>query len=215
MSFQAASASLVSLVIGLVLGFGLSSWLVQPRSAELDTPFEGAVIEPSLEKQPAFLNISEIIMVVEDLDEAVARQWDEFGIGPWEIWTFDSSTVDDMMLHGERRDFSIRIAYAKIGDVYWELVQPLDQHSTYYETLRDHGPSVHNIVFEVADFYETAALMSEKGYGVFNSGNWQGTQFVNFDTRGALPVIAEIYRTPTGGSFPPPESVYPPEQARD
>jgi methylmalonyl-CoA/ethylmalonyl-CoA epimerase len=158
---------------------------------------------------PIFTGISEIIMVVEDLDAAVRKQWDTFGIGPWEIWTFDSSTVKDMVTHDQSVDFSIRVAYTKIGDTYWELVQPLDKKSTYYEVLKERGEGVHNIVFEVQNYDSTIAEMRNRGIGIYNSGDWQGVRFTNFDTRGVLPVIAEIFHVEEGKGFPPPEETYP------
>jgi len=148
-------------------------------------------------------------MVVHDLDESMRKQWELFGIGPWEIWTFNPETVSEMTMHDQRRDFAIKVAYAKIGDVHWELVEPLDQHSTYYETLRDRGEGVHNIVFDVEDYDQTCGFMQEKGIGIYNSGNWQGVRFANFATRGHIPVIAEIFDVPEGASFPPPERTYP------
>ena len=156
-----------------------------------------------------FTGISEIVMVVEDLDAAVRKQWDMFGIGPWEIWTFDSSTVKDMVTHDQPMDFAIRVAYTKIGDTHWELIQPLDKISTYYEVLTEHGEGVHNIVFEVQNYDSTIAEMRNHGIGIYNSGNWQGIEFTNFDTRGALPIIAEIFHIKDGKDFPAPESTYP------
>jgi methylmalonyl-CoA/ethylmalonyl-CoA epimerase len=158
---------------------------------------------------PMFTGISEIVMVVEDLDAAVRKQWDTFGIGPWEIWTFDTSTVKDMVTHDQPGDFSIKIAYTKIGDTYWELIQPLDTKSTYYEVLKERGEGVHNIVFETKDYDTTIAEMRNRGIGVYSGGDWQGIKFTNFDTRGVLPVIAEIFHVEEGKSFPPPEETYP------
>lgn len=201
---------IIALAVGILIGAIAAKTLpIAPYAEITDNSVLAPIAPPGAE--PVFLDISEIIMVVEDLDEAVARQWDLFGIGPWEIWTLDNSSVDDMHQHGARRDFAIRIAYTKIGNVHWELVEPLDTHSTYYETLRDHGPSVHNIVFKVADFDSTVSLMAARGFGTYNSGDWHGTRFINFDTRSALPVIAEIFDTPIGSSFPPPEETYPPQ----
>ncbi len=162
-----------------------------------------------VEVKKTFTGISEIIMVVEDLDASVKKQWDTFGIGPWEIWTLDSKNVKGMTQQGEAADFAIRIAYTKIGNTYWELVQPLDKKSTYYQTLQAKGEGVHNIVFDVADYDQTVVDMREKGVGIYNSGDWQGVKFTNFDTRGHLPVIAEIFKVEEGGSFPPPEQTYP------
>jgi len=156
-----------------------------------------------------FTGISEIVMVVEDLDAAVRRQWDMFGIGPWEIWTLDSSMVKDMVTHDQPADFSIRVAYTKIGATHWELIQPLDKKSTYYQVLKEHGEGVHNIVFEVQDYDSTVAEMRNRGIGIYNGGNWQGVKFTNFDTRGILPVIAEIFHVEKGKGFPPPEETYP------
>jgi methylmalonyl-CoA/ethylmalonyl-CoA epimerase len=159
--------------------------------------------------KPVFSGISEIIMVVEDLDASVKKQWEMFGIGPWEIWTFDSKNVKNMTQHDKPMNFSIRIAYTKIGNTYWELVQPLDQKSTYYQTLKDKGEGVHNIVFDVENYDQTVADMRNKGIGTYNSGDWQGVKFINFDTRGHLPVIAEIFKITEGQGFPPSEQTYP------
>jgi hypothetical protein len=213
-AFAKSASLIVALVVGILIGAIAAQALPIASVPEIiDSNVPTPIAPPGPE--PAFLDVSEIIMVVEDLDEAVARQWDLFGIGPWEIWTLDNSSVDDMHQHGAPRDFAIRIAYTKIGNVHWELVEPLDTHSTYYETLRDHGPSVHNIVFKVADFDSTVSLMAARGFGTYNSGDWHGTRFINFDTRSALPVVAEIFDTPIGSSFPPPEETYPPQTNGD
>lgn len=204
---EALLAGLVLLGAGIFLGRLTYSRPVWVQS--LFDRAQGRHAAAGVAAKPMFLDVTEIIMVVEDLDAAIERQWLEFGIGPWQIWTFDGTTVDEMVLHGQPCDFAVRIGYTKIGNVSWELVEPLDTRSTYYEMLRDHGPCVHNIVFDVADFDAASAQMAEKGYPVFNGGNWKGIQFRNFDTRGALPVVAEIFRVPAGQSFPPPERVYP------
>lgn len=163
--------------------------------------------------RPVFKDITEIVMVVKDLDKSVKQQWEMFGIGPWEIWTLNSSNVSDMVVHGKSQPFAIKIAYTKIGNVHWELIEPLDEKSTYFETLRERGEGVHNIVFAVDDYDETSKYMEANGIGNFNSGNWQGTRFLNFDTRNYLPVIAEIFRIDNGGRFPDPDATYPRQPA--
>lgn len=230
MNLKAAIFSAVLLGVGMAVG-GVAGWRIAAHVPGAEAPATTQAGNPQQHPQhkaqsgapcwrgpladvsaacapPLFTGVAEIILVVEDLEASVARQWETFGIGPWEIWTFDSSNVKDMVTHGERKDFSIRIAYTRIGDTYWELVQPLDEHSTYYETLRDHGEGVHNIVFSVDDFDQTVDYMQALGVEVYNSGDWQGLKFINFDTRDHLPVIAEIYRA-TGEPFPEPEAVYP------
>lgn len=159
--------------------------------------------------EPLFTGVAEIIMVVHDLDAAMKTQWEEFGIGPWRIWTLDSSNVKDMSQRGEDKEFSIRIAYTQIGDVNWEIIQPLDDNSTYAELLREHGEGIHNIVFSVRDYDKARAFLQSKNYQIYGGGDWQGVKFSIFDTADALPVKAEIFHAPEGGEFPPPERVYP------
>lgn len=124
-----------------------------------DSSEEAAEIETV---RPMFTGISEVIMVVKDLDTSVKKQWEIFGIGPWTTWTFDSSNVKDMILYDKREDFSMRIAYTKIGETYWELVQSLDEKSTYYKTLKEKGEGVHNIVFDVEDYDQAIIDMRER-----------------------------------------------------
>lgn len=158
---------------------------------------------------PTFTDITEVVMVVEDLDASVKQQWEQFGIGPWDIWTLDENTVTDQVVKGQAQGYAIRIAYAKIGNVHWELIQPLDTKSTYYEMLKTQGEGVHNIVFATTDYDATVAAMQGCGIGSHIGGTWFGTRFMNFASRPALPVIAEIYDTAEGASFPPPEATYP------
>ena len=69
--------------------------------------------------------------------------------------------------------------------------------------------NVHNIVFATTDYDATVAAMQGCGIGSHIGGTWFGTRFMNFASRPALPVIAEIYDTAEGASFPPPEATYP------
>jgi methylmalonyl-CoA/ethylmalonyl-CoA epimerase len=159
--------------------------------------------------RPTFTDITEVVMVVEDLDASVKLQWEQFGIGPWDIWTLDETTVSDQVVKGRAQGYAIKIAYAKIGNIHWELIQPLDTKSTYYEQLKTHGEGVHNIVFATEDYDATLAAMQGCGIGSHIGGTWFGTRFMNFASRPDLPVIAEIYDTAKGASFPPPEATYP------
>jgi 4-hydroxyphenylpyruvate dioxygenase-like putative hemolysin len=105
-------------------------------------------------------------------------------------------------------DADVQAVFKNITEIVM-VVENLDKTSTYYEFLQTHGEGVHNIVFEVTDYDEASAHIQKQGIGIYNSGNWQGVKFTNFDTRGVLPVIAEIFHVEEGGSFPPPERTYP------
>jgi len=186
--------------------FAFVSFLLGPALAP-----QTSAENPQTNGNPLFTGVSEIILVVRDLEASMKRQWEEFGIGPWQIWTFDAQSTRGLTMHGEPSDAAFRVAYTQIGDTYWELVQPLDDKSTYYETLQERGEGVHNIVFQVADFDDAASRLEALGFDRYNSAQWGAVEFINFDTRRTLSVIAEIYRVAPGEAFPPPEATYPPE----
>ena len=91
--------------------------------------------------------IAQIGFVVRDLDAAMKTQWEEYGIGPWTIYTFDPSNVTDMVVRDERVDHAMRLAFTFIDDVMWELIQPLDDKTIYAEPPRGtwRGKAPHSV----------------------------------------------------------------------
>jgi len=57
----------------------------------------------------------------------------------------------------------MRVAFAKIGDVEWELIQPLDDKSIYAEFLEKHGEGLHHVAFDVENFHETLTFCRAEG----------------------------------------------------
>ncbi len=67
------------------------------------------------------------------------RPWSDTGIssvfGPWRIYTYAPPYLTKSTLRGSERPFSMKLAVAQIGQVEWELVQPLEGSSSYEEFL--------------------------------------------------------------------------------
>lgn len=167
-------------------------------------------------ERPAFTNVLQVAVVVRDLDEAVRRYWDHFGIGPWSIYTIDHSQRE-MIVNDEPRSYSFRMALCDVGNVNWELVQPLDDATTFAEFLRTRGEGVHHVCFAVSDpaaMLENARRLSPRGIGVVGSGTWDGgngsVRYTYLDTEAELGVIAEFWEPSGGFTQPVPDEVYPP-----
>jgi len=160
---------------------------------------------------PFFKKIAQVAVVVKDVHESAKKNWDNHGIGPWGIWTFDPSSVTDMTIRGKRVDYAMRVAIATIGDVMWELIEPLDEKSIYAEFLKEHGEGLHHVLFEVDDFDKTVSHFKDKGIEMLQGGSWKGKiKYAYFDTRADLSTISEIYTPPEKGEeFPPPVATYP------
>jgi hypothetical protein len=105
----------------------------------------------------------QIGIVVRDLDEAVRRYVDDYGIGPWKVYQFKPGDFKDLREHGQPAEPSTRIAITMVGRVQWELIQPLDDKSIFAQFLAAKGEGVHHIAVAAANFDETLAAEAKRG----------------------------------------------------
>ena len=152
----------------------------------------------------------QVSVVVSDVQAAVERYWNLFGIGPWQIFTFEPPELSDATIHGKTESYSMRIALAYMGDVQWELIQPLTGPSIYREFLDQHGEGVHHVSFGVDDYDGAVASMQEQGIDMLMGGSWHGATFGYMDTEKELGVIVEMFKLSSDFAMPEPDATYPP-----
>jgi methylmalonyl-CoA/ethylmalonyl-CoA epimerase len=165
-----------------------------------------------MSEKPVFKGVSHVSVVVKNLDEAMKKYWEGYGIGPWDIYTFDPSNVSDMTVRNQRVDHAMRLAMADVGGFQWELIEPLDEKSVYGEFLKEHGEGLHHVAFAVDDYDEALAFFQARGIGVLQGGRprpGHGVPYVYIDSQDTLSCIAEICDVPEGYESPPPEATYP------
>ncbi|MGB9680568.1 MAG: VOC family protein [Desulfurella sp.] len=160
-------------------------------------------------KLPIFTNVLQVAVVVDDLYKAMKHYYEIYGIGPWKVYTFNSSTVSDMVIRDKSSNYSMKLSLCNIGNVQWELIQPLDEKSIYYEFLKEHGPGLHHVAFAVNDYDETVNYFRQNGIGVLQGGLWNNLQYTYLDTQSTMSAIAEIYQISKDFTWPEPEEVYP------
>lgn len=154
----------------------------------------------------------QVCVVVKDLQAAVERYWNLFGIGPWQIYTFEPPALSDQTIHGRPEPYSMRLALAMMGDFQWELIQPLSGPNIYQEFLDEHGEGVHHVSFGVDDYDQAIAAMKEQDIGMLMGGSWNGATFGYLDTEKDLGVIVELFKTSPDFAMPAPEATYPPAE---
>ena len=160
--------------------------------------------------KPLFKRITQIGLVVRNVEATAKRCWEDFGIGPWTFITFDPSNVEEMSIRGKRVDHAMRTAHALIGDIDWEIIEPLDEKSIYAEHLRTHGEGLLHILFDVDNHADAKAHMEAKGCPELAHGKWVGNPYSYFDTQKSLACIAEIYSPPAKKEdLPPPDGAFP------
>jgi hypothetical protein len=133
----------------------------------------------------------------------------EYGVGPWDVYEFNPDTVHGMHERGEPVSRAWRLALAHVGQVQWELVQPLDEDSVYARFLAEHGPGVHHLGMGVRSYGDTLAELGSRGHEVILGGEYNGLSFAYLSTDRDLGVITEIFSGAPGVEQKP-DATYPP-----
>jgi Glyoxalase/Bleomycin resistance protein/Dioxygenase superfamily len=159
-------------------------------------------------REPVFTETLQVAFVVRDLEAAMEMYVSDYGIGPWDIYEFTPDNVRDMREDGESVARSWRLAIARVGQVQWELVQPLDEDSVYARFLETNRPGVHHIGIGVRDYDSTLEELTERGHDVVLGGEYNGISFSYLSTDRDLGVITEIF-SGAPGEDQKPDAVYP------
>ncbi len=158
--------------------------------------------------EPAFTETLQVAIVVRSLEAAMRTYVHDYGIGPWAIYEFNPGTVSNMRADGEPVESAWRLALARVGQVHWELIEPLDDRSSYAEFLAAKGEGVHHIGVAVPSFERAIETVAEQGRQIVLGGEYNGVNFAYLPTGGDLGVITEIFDSPPGDDQQP-DSVYP------
>ena len=92
--------------------------------------------------------------------------------------------------------------------MHWELIQPLDDRSTYGQFLAEKGEGVHHVGVGVASYDRAIAAVADQGREIVLGGEYNGVTFAYLPTGDDLGVITEIFDSPPGDDQEP-DSVYP------
>ena len=149
-------------------------------------------------------------ILVSNLDAALERYTDEWGLAPWRCWTYGPETVPDLGLRGEPASYEMNIALWGEGPQI-ELIEPVRGPSIYHEWLEEHGPGLHHIGVYVEDLGAGLAAMARDGHQPVQWGRGYGQKgdggFAYFDTRELFGIYTELIEIPEVRI--PPRRVYP------
>jgi methylmalonyl-CoA/ethylmalonyl-CoA epimerase len=163
-------------------------------------------------REPVFTETLQVSVIVRDLDAAMRTYVHDYGIGPWQVYEFNPRNVSDMRSRGEPVAWSWRLAIAQVGQVQWELVEPLEGDSIYAQFLAENGPGVHHVGVGVASYDDTLAELAGRGQEVLLGGEYNGITFAYLSTDDDLGVITEIF-SGAPGEDQEPDATYPPPSA--
>jgi methylmalonyl-CoA/ethylmalonyl-CoA epimerase len=138
-------------------------------------------------------SISQVGMVVGDLESTMRRYHETFGWGPWNIYEYRAPFLQDLKLRGKPAEFTWVGAEAHAGDTWMELLQPLEGESPLKEWLDHNGDGVHHLGYEAPDV-ETAERLHRsfeaQGMTELISASCGGMYFYYMD---ASPLVIEVW----------------------
>lgn len=160
---------------------------------------------------PAPLPISQIAIVVREIDEALERYHRALGWGPWNVYEHKPPALHHTYLHGKPTNFTMIGAETHVGSIVVELLQPVDGPSIYKEWLDAHGEGLHHIAVmrpTPAESEATQRHFKELGADVLMEGRIGET--IHFYYLDSEPLLKVIFESGTGHAVDlKPSRVYP------
>jgi hypothetical protein len=121
-------------------------------------------------------NVAQIGYVVKDLQKTIEAYWHKYGIGPWHIYDCTYPEHQNTYVRGEPKPYSMRIAFAHLGDTELELIQPLAGDSIYQEFLDSGREGIHHIGMKGVDGPSALARLKTLGCAGFTNRNVEPRQ---------------------------------------
>jgi hypothetical protein len=146
------------------------------------------------------LDCVQVGVVVKDLDKAVRELSEVFGIGPFRIVVqppLDRHDIEQTY-RGAPVHSRIRIAYADLGRVELEVIEPMTGPSIWLDFLEQHGEGIHHIRFNTTNIQPAIEHLSCHGIDVVHQGTGinPGIVWSYFDTAPRIGFTVEVVQRP-------------------
>lgn len=148
-----------------------------------------------------FRQAIQIGVVVRDLDATMKGLTEVFGIGPFRVMDCPPPGREDRQFYrGAPARFRTRQAFADLGSIELELIQPVEGKTIWSDFLAERGPGIHHIRFNVPDHEAVSSYLRGKGVGITQEGAGirDGTHWINYDTESLLGFVIEIMQPAPG-----------------
>jgi catechol 2,3-dioxygenase-like lactoylglutathione lyase family enzyme len=94
---------------------------------------------------PTPMKITQIAVVVRDIEAALKTYTQTLGWGPWSVFDYKPPLLHDTRVRGEPAEYRMIGAEASVDGLGFELIQPVSGPSIYQEFLDAHGEGVQHI----------------------------------------------------------------------
>jgi hypothetical protein len=150
--------------------------------------------------------ICQIAQVVTNLEKAMKHFWDDFGLGPWDVYEYGPATIRDSIYRGKPNTQRYVLAVTWQGSIQYELMQPLDGYSIYNEFIEKHGEGLQHVKLYYKNCAKALEDFKKKGYEVIQSGKIGNDEFYYLES---VDKIGATFEIGNAGDIPPPLYRYP------
>jgi len=138
--------------------------------------------------------LTQIGIVVSDLEKAIDFYRERFLVGPFErVEDFQKLGYEETYYKGEPEEFNSTFAFFQLGTMEIEVIQPIYGRSIYRDFLDGGREGLHHLGFDVYDdFDQRLKAYTQIGIGVLMSGRGSDRAFAYLDTERVGGVIFEL-----------------------
>ena len=160
--------------------------------------------------------ISQIGFVTRDIKKTMDNMIELFNIGPWRVSTLSNESVTNpkQKIDGDYIDvetpFKYYCALAQVGDMQFELVQPVYGENIYTKFLEEKGEGIHHFKEKISDesWDETIDNYEKKGIGISQSGFFGKARWAYLDTEEYSGIVYELGNSVYSNTPPKEGNIY-------
>jgi methylmalonyl-CoA/ethylmalonyl-CoA epimerase len=130
-------------------------------------------MENSASGNSAFTQMIHVGVVVKDMDQAIAR-FSKLGIGPFKPFPFPPDAREEFRGKPFIPSQRVTIQKAQIGNMEFELIQPLEGESPHREFLEQKGEGIQHLGFRVKNLAEAVDQLTAEGTEILLKNQFKG-----------------------------------------
>lgn len=162
--------------------------------------------EPALQLGKAV----QIGIVVPNLEQATSLLSSLFGVGPFRFIEWPNRLDSKYWYRGDEQHIRIRQAFASVGPLELEMIEPLEgEQNDYRKFLDSTGGGIHHVLFEIDDLDTAVESLEQRGVKILQAGTGirPGTRWALLDTKALVGFPVELRHLAQGcdGTSIPPE----------
>jgi methylmalonyl-CoA/ethylmalonyl-CoA epimerase len=150
---------------------------------------------PSIAQPPVPMGISQICVVVKDIEATMKAYTEACGWGPWNVYEYGPPLLHDTQVRGVPVEYSMIGAETTVNGLGFELIQPVSGPSIYQEHLDRHGEGVQHIAcmqHSMEDSEKFKKYWADQGSEILMYGRiGESIEFYYLDTQPQLKFVLE------------------------